>query len=125
MSVIKGVKSIRREDLPSDTPDWIDGLLDPLNAFMDTTITALRGGVNYRDNMRAELKKFTFADQVELEVSHKFNGMVGAQVLYCEDFCQKRERQIDNDTIGITLKFDSSAEEEVTFAIIGDIKVGD
>lgn len=124
MSVIKGVKSIRREDLKEETPDWIDGLLTPLNTFMDTTITALRNGVNHRDNMRATLKKFTFTTAVELEVSHKYNGMVGVQVLYCEDFYKVVTRQIDNDTVGITLKFDTSTTEEVTFAIIADIKVG-
>ena len=125
MSVIKGVKSIRREDLPSDVPDWIDSLLEPLNTFMDTTITALRNGINYRDNMRAELRKYTFTDRVELEILHKFNGKVGVTVLYCEDGYLVSTRQIDNDTVGVTIDFASSATEEVTFAIVADIKVED
>ena len=125
MSIIKGVKSIRREDLPADTPDWVDSLLEPLNTFMDTTITALRNGINYKDNMRATLKKFTFTDRVELEVSHKYNGKVGVTILYTEDGCLCSTRQIDNDTVGITIDFASSAAEEVTFAIVADIKVED
>ena len=124
MSIIKGVKSIRREDLATDAPEWVDGLLTPINTFMDTTITTLRNGINHRDNMRASLKKFTFTTAVELEVSHTFNGMVGVQILYCEDFYKVATRQIDNDTLGITLKFDTSTTEEVTFAVIADIKVG-
>lgn len=123
MSIIKGVRGIKREDLPADAPSWVDSLLTPLNMFMDTTVTALRNGLNHRDNMRATLRKFTFTTAVELEINHKYNGMVGIDVLYCEDFYKKRERQIDNDTVGVTLKFDTSTTEEVTFAIIADIKV--
>ena len=123
MSIIKGVKNIRREDLSADAPEWIDALLTPLNTFMDTTITALRNGLNHRDNMRATLKKFAFTTAVELEVSHSFNGLVGIQVLYCEDFYKVATRQIDNNTVGVTLKFDTSTTEDVTFAVIADIKV--
>ena len=118
MSVIKGTRSIRREDLPAEVPDWIDSILKPLNTFMDTTIGALRNGINYRDNLKATLKKFTFTTAIELEVTHIYNGRVGVQVLYCEDFYKIATRQIDNDTVGITLKFDTATTEEVTFAII-------
>lgn len=121
MAVIKGVKRIDRNDLPSDTPEWADFIIDPLNSFMDTTISAMRKGINY-DNLRREIKKYTFTDQVELEVSHKWAGLVGVEVLYCEDFYKVRTRQINNDTIGITFKFDSAGTQEVILSVVADIK---
>jgi len=121
MAIIKGVKRLDRSDFPSDVPEWIDYLLDPLNGFMDTTISALRGNVNF-DNLRRSLKTFTFTDQVELEVSHNFKGRVGIEVLYCEDWFKVKTRQIDNNTIGVTFKFDSAGSQEVAFAVVADIK---
>ena len=121
MAVIKGVKRIDRNDFPADTPEFVDYILDPLNAFIDTSILALRKGLNY-DNLRRDLRRYTFTDQAELEISHSYNGMVGLEVLYCEDFYKVRTRQIDNSTLGITFKFDSAGTQEVTFAIVADIK---
>jgi hypothetical protein len=122
MAIIKGVKRIDITDLPSDTPEWVEYLLDPINGFMDTTITALRNNVNF-DNLRRTLKKFTFTDQTELQISHNYKGRVGIEVLYCEDYYKIKTRQINNDTIGVTFKFDGAGSQEVTFAIVADIKV--
>ena len=122
MAVIKGVKRLDRTDFPADAPEWLDYLLDPLNTFLDTSISALRGNINF-DNLRRTLKKFTFVDSVELQISHPYNGKVGVEVVYCEDFYQVRTRQIDNNTLGLTFIFDSAGSQEVTFAIVADINI--
>jgi hypothetical protein len=123
MSIIKGAKAIKREDIPGDVPDWINYILDPLNSFMDTTITALRNGINYQDNIKSSLKKFVFNDGEELIISHKFSGRVGIHVLYCEDFFTLKTRQVDNDNIGVTFLFRNSGSQEVLFSIIADASV--
>lgn len=121
MAVIKGVKRIELTDFPAGTPEWVEYILDPLNGFMDTTISALRGNVNF-DNLRRTLKTFTFVDSIELQISHTYNGKVGIEILYCEDYYKLKTRQINNSTIGVTMKFDSAGSQEVTFAIVADIK---
>jgi len=121
MAIIKGVKRLDRTDFPADVPEWIDYILDPLNTFLDSTISALRSNINF-DNLRRSLKTFTFTDSIELEISHQYNGKVGIEVLYCEDFYRIRTRQIDNNTIGVTFIFDSAGTQEVIFAIVADIK---
>jgi len=123
MSIIKGARAIKREDIPGDVPDWINYILEPLNSFMDTTITALRNGINYQDNIKSSLKKFVFNDGEELIIRHKFNGRVGVHVLYCEDFFTIKTRQVNNDSIGITFLFRNSGSQEVLFSIIADASV--
>ena len=47
---------LTKEDFPEQS-DWIDGLIRPLNQFMDSTTTALTSGLTFKNNFRANIKE--------------------------------------------------------------------
>jgi hypothetical protein len=51
-------KRILREDL-TDAPDWVDGIIDPVNSFMQTTYQALNKNIN-EDNTASQVKEITY-----------------------------------------------------------------
>ncbi len=51
-------KRILREDL-KEAPEWIDGIIDPVNSFMQTVYQALNKNVN-EDNTASQVKELTY-----------------------------------------------------------------
>jgi len=50
-------KRILREDL-KDAPSWVDGLIDPINSFMETTYQALNKNIS-SENLAEQIKELT------------------------------------------------------------------
>lgn len=53
------VKKIKREDL-KDAPSWINGLIDPLNSFMETVYQTLNQNVTFQENIASFIKEITY-----------------------------------------------------------------
>ena len=53
------VKKIKREDL-KEAPPWINGLIDPLNSFMETVYQTLNSNVTLQENVASFLKEVTY-----------------------------------------------------------------
>lgn len=52
-------QQISRQDIP-EAPDWISGLLYPLQLFMTLVITALRNQLTLQDNMSCVINETNF-----------------------------------------------------------------
>lgn len=53
------IKKILREDL-KDAPSWVDGLIGPLNGFMETVYQALNKNITLSENIGSFLTEQTF-----------------------------------------------------------------
>ena len=53
------IKKILREDL-KDAPSWVNGLVDPLNTFMETTYQALNKNITLNDNIASFTTELTY-----------------------------------------------------------------
>lgn len=51
-------RKILREDL-KDAPSWINGIIDPLNSFMQMVYQALNKNIN-EDNLASQIKEITY-----------------------------------------------------------------
>lgn len=51
--------TLQRQDFP-EAPDWIAGLLYPLQLFMNLVITALRNQLTLQDNLSCVINELTF-----------------------------------------------------------------
>ncbi len=49
---LPSIKKILREDL-KDAPDWVNGLIDPLNNFMETVYQALNKNLTLNENINS------------------------------------------------------------------------
>lgn len=52
-------KKILREDLKG-APDWINGVIDPTNTFMEKTYQALNKNITLTDNIASFVKELTY-----------------------------------------------------------------
>lgn len=59
------IKRISREEIP-DAPDWLDGLLTPLNQSIEQLTQAVSGQLSYSDNIFCSVQTNTFTHGVEL-----------------------------------------------------------
>lgn len=116
------IRRILRENLiGGDVPKWVDGLLTPLNQFLEQTYLALNGNLTFADNFAAKEIQQTFTHAVELEVNPQssrrvsgifpvdFNGEV------CSGFGFSRK---GNGNIGITINFTAGAGTESVCRIL-------
>ena len=53
------IKKILREDL-KDAPGWINGVIDPLNSFMETLYQALNRNVTLTENVACFVKEIVY-----------------------------------------------------------------
>jgi hypothetical protein len=125
--IIKGIKKILKSDIP-DSPGWFEQVLYLLNAFMETTITALRNRLSFEDNLLCEVKEVSFLHGVEKEVGCGLETYGGFLILktpnlesvnYAVD--KYLVRQTKSGTFGITIFFHGAGttEGKVKFAILG------
>ena|SRR5690606_16750819 len=81
------LKKILREDL-SGAPDWVQGIIAPLNAFMEYVYQALNRNVSDADNIACQVKELIYTtpstyptmDNVEFQSTLKFKA-TGLQLL--------------------------------------------
>lgn len=53
------IKKILREDL-KDAPTWVNGLIDPLNVFMEMVYQALNKNITLSENVASFVKELTY-----------------------------------------------------------------
>ena len=53
------IKKILREDL-KEAPSWVNGLIDPLNSFMETVYQALNKNITLSENVASFVTEFTY-----------------------------------------------------------------
>jgi hypothetical protein len=56
---IPSLKRILREDL-KDAPTWIDGVINPVNSFMEYMYQAMNKNISYFDNVACSIREFTY-----------------------------------------------------------------
>lgn len=61
MAFLPTVKSIRREDIGPDAPDWVDNLLGPLTTFMEAIYSALNKQITFQENIACTIREFQFS----------------------------------------------------------------
>lgn len=123
---IESTNKIYRKDIP-EAPNWIDKLLDPLNRFMDSCTTALRGKLTFYDNVYCETKEFTFTHGVEQNILFSLKSYSGVILIKGPDSDVAADRlieplqvrKIDNQTLGVTARFGGTATGTVKFIILG------
>ncbi len=52
-------KKILREDI-KEAPTWINGIVEPLNSFMETTYQALNKNITLTENIASFIKEITY-----------------------------------------------------------------
>lgn len=52
-------KRILREDL-KDAPDWVNGIINPVNSFMESTYQALNKNITLQENVASFIKEITY-----------------------------------------------------------------
>lgn len=55
MAVLPAIKKITRADLGKDAPDWIDNLLQPLNAFIEQIYTSFNRNITLPENVASQI----------------------------------------------------------------------
>lgn len=60
MAFLPTVKSIRREDIGPEAPDWVDNLLAPLTTFMETIYSAFNKQITFQENIACTIREFQF-----------------------------------------------------------------
>ena len=56
---LPGQKRIMREGL-KDAPNWVNGLIDPINSFMERTYQAMNKNLTLTENIASFVKEFTY-----------------------------------------------------------------
>ena len=88
MSFLPTIKSIRKEDLGSDAPSWVENLLTPLNSFIESIYTNLNGNISFSDNINCKIFEYTFTTKstystggwdninISVKLNNKINGVL-------------------------------------------------
>lgn len=53
------IKKILREDL-KDAPSWVNGIIEPMNTFMESVYQALNKNITFRENVAAFVKEISY-----------------------------------------------------------------
>lgn len=69
MAVLPAIKKITRADLGKDAPDWIDNLLQPLNAFIEQIYTSFNRNITLPENVASQI--------INIEVNTTANYSIG------------------------------------------------
>jgi hypothetical protein len=109
---IESINLIQKKDI-AEAPNWLDKLLEPINLFMGSVSTALRGRLSFTDNFYCETKEFQFTHAVEQQISFSLKSYSGVMVIKVPDSTDVNKRlngypivrTIDNQTIGVTFYF--------------------
>lgn len=124
---IESTNKIYRKDIP-EAPNWLDKLLFPLNQFMDSVSTAMRGKLTFGDNFYCEIKEYDFTHNVEQKITYGLKNYAGILVLKGPDtndgtkvIVTTQSRTIDNSTLGVIFTFvgGGTTTGTVRFLILG------
>ncbi len=56
---LPNIKRILREDLGANVPNWTEGLIGPLNSFMEAVYQTLNKNVTFTENIASFIKELT------------------------------------------------------------------
>ena len=56
---LPSTRRILREDLKG-AEDWVNGLIDPINSFMESVYLALNKNITFQENILSNIKEVTF-----------------------------------------------------------------
>ena len=122
------IKRIDKGDLAKgggEIPGWIDGLMDPLNQFIEKVGLALQNRLSFVDNFLGKEFEAEFTDSTELEInpfpdsrgSLRVRGVIplttGQQYVTAWKWTQK-----SNGNIGVTFKFDGATSATIRIQIL-------
>ena len=68
---IEGIGRILKENMQGELPAWIDGLLTPLNRFIDVGVSALQNRLTFADNFSARIHTQTFNSGETVSINTK------------------------------------------------------
>lgn len=119
---IESINKIWKKDIP-EAPDWLNKVLDPLNQFMDSVSSALRGRLTFGDNLYCEAKEFLFTHAIEQKITFGLKSYSGLIVIKVPDSTEDAKRligfpkvrMIDNQTLGVTFYFNGIPGLTCTF----------
>jgi hypothetical protein len=116
------VRRILKETLQGgEKPAWLEGLLSPLNQFMESVYLALNNGLNFQDNFSAKVVTQTFEHGVEREVNPqsraRITGIIvtDAQNAVVTGYGFTRKT---NGKVGVTIKFEPSTDPVACTVVI-------
>jgi len=73
MAVLPTIKRIQRSDLGGNIPTWLDGVLSPLNQFMEEIYSALNKNITIPENVKAQIKVLNFRTPSNYTSAKGFN----------------------------------------------------
>lgn len=59
MGKLPSIKKILREDL-KDAPGWVNGIIDPVNQFMENVYSILNKNITFSENISSFVKEITY-----------------------------------------------------------------
>lgn len=116
---IPTIRKILREDLGGkDLPVWVEGLLSPLNQFIDTVTVALRGRLSLGQNVSGTVVSLSFTHNVAVsKINPQFTGkVIGVIPLYFSGQSMNAFGWTRNDdsSINVTIGFVAGGTTKAT-----------
>ena len=107
------IRRILKEDLTKkeETPKWVDGLLGPLNDFLEQTVRALSGRLTFTENLQSVVKSVELTHAVAKDIATGSSLRIAGAWLsdadggFVEGFGFVRKT---NGTLTVTAKFDTA-----------------
>lgn len=103
------VRTITKEDLGADVPDWANRMLGPLNSFIQNVGAALQSRLDFENNFLSNVLELKFESGTELAVNPQSGrlSVLGVLPLYTggSDLVGFKWRYRDDGKIGVTLTF--------------------
>ena len=106
---------IRRDDLGSGLPQWVDKMLDPINAFIEQASRAFDRGITFRENFLGVETTQTFIHDTAKEINTGSRLRVKGVVLVDssgEIVTGFGWSRVDNGNISVTARFASGGATE-------------
>jgi hypothetical protein len=135
MASLPTIKRIQRQDMGSNIPEWVDGLLSPLNQFMEEIYSAMNRNLTIPENVKGqfiELEFKTLANYTnqsaftELTVLNKTGQKLRALLLSQitkktnprHNFTTVNINWVDNNNGTITIYFISGLENSTDYKVV-------
>lgn len=88
MSKINAVKRLILQDFPSDVQSWLVKLIQPLNQFVEQTISALSNGLTIADNFKSKKYELTItaSQSYPIKLQYSLNQRpTSVTIAYCRE----------------------------------------
>ena len=113
---ISTLRKISMEDLQKyedKVPDWVEGMLGPINELLDNFATGMRGGLSVRQNFLSTILELQVTNGASIEVSPRKTGKVlGVVPVFVE---AKSSAVVSIETFGFNLLSNGNILIKATF----------